>query len=329
MTQAVPLVETTRGEFLETIHRGHCVIARKGGEIVEAWGDADKIVLPRSSAKMLQALPLVESGAAAGLSSMQLALACSSHSAEQRHIDLVESWLADIGLTHDDLACGPQPSRDEELHHAMIRDGRPVTRSFNWCSGKHSGYLTLARHLGATLDYVDPNHPVQLAVREAIEDMCNQQSPGFGIDGCSAPNFAVSLSGMARAMARFASSGTTSSTRDQAARRLCDAMIAHPELVAGKGRASTVLMQAAGGRAAIKDGADGFFAAIVPDLEVGIALKIEDGANAAAETVIAAVLTRLGVLDRNHPRVAAYLNRPILNWDGLQVGAGRPLPALL
>ena len=173
------------------------------GEIVETWGDPERTVLPRSSAKMLQALPLLESGAGAGLTAEQLALACASHSGERRHVDRVERWLADLGLDDAALCCGPQSSRDRALRHEMIRDGVPVTRSFNNCSGKHAGFLTLAKHLGTGLDYVDPDNPVQIAVRAAFEDMCGEDSPGFGIDGCSAPNFAASLKGIARAMARF------------------------------------------------------------------------------------------------------------------------------
>ena len=328
MNQAEPMVEIRRGPFLESIHRGHAVIARANGEIVEAWGDPSKIVLPRSSAKILQALPLLESGAGAGLTSVQLALACASHSAEAVHIERIQSWLGDLGLTEDALRCGAQPSRDEDLFHAMIREGRPATRVFNVCSGKHTGLLTLAKHLGGNLDYVDPDHPVQRAVRSAIEEMCGEQSPGFGIDGCSAPNFAVSLTGMATAMARIASTDTGSHVRDRAATALRDAMIAHPEMVGGKGRAATELMLAANGRAALKDGAEGVFVAMLPDLQLGIALKIEDGAERGAEVAMTALLTRLGILEAEHPTVARYLKKPIRNWDGLLVGEVYPVPGL-
>lgn len=329
MSPAVPMVEITRGPFVESMHRGHAVIARANGEIVESWGDPAKIVLPRSSVKMVQALPLVESGAASNLTSEQLALACASHSGEMRHVERVGRWLAEMGLDEHALCCGPQSSRDRELRHRMIRYGQPVTRLFNNCSGKHAGFLTLARHLDASLDYVDPGHPVQRAVRSAFEEMCGEESPGFGIDGCSAPNFAASLSGIATAMARFASTGSGGSARDKATVALRGAMMKHPELVAGNGRACTELMQAGKGRFAAKTGAEGFFIAIMPDIEMGLALKIEDGATRAAEVATAAILTRLGVLDPNHSVVARYLKRPITNWDGLHVGYERPVPSLM
>ncbi len=328
MANAAPMVEITRGEFVEFIHMGHAVVARASGEIVEAWGDPSKIVLPRSSAKMLQALPLLESGAGAALSSEQLALACASHSGERRHVERVESWLGDLGLSDEALCCGPQSSRDRALRHKMIREGLPVSRTYNNCSGKHAGFLTLAKHLGASLDYVDPESPVQLSVRAAFEDMCGEDSPGFGIDGCSAPNFAASLSGIAKAMAQFAGLGSGTTTRDRAVSALREAMIAHPGLVAGQGRACTELMQAAKGRAALKTGAEGFFVAILPDLQLGVALKIDDGATRAAEVAIAAILTRLGVLVAGEPVVDRYLSRPVKNWDGLIVGEERPAPEL-
>ena len=266
MRDAAPLVEITRGDILESRHFGHAVIADDRGNVIEFWGDPGKAILPRSSAKMLQALPLLESGAGAHLSSEQLALACASHSGEARHVSRVQTWLADLGLDESALICGPQSSRDRALRHQMIRDGAKVTRAYNNCSGKHTGFLTLTRHLGAGPDYVDPAHPVQQAVKAAFEETCDDQSPGFDIDGCSAPNFAIPLQGLARAMARFATAGHGSGARDTAMASLRDAMIAHPELVSGKGRACADLMVAAKGQAAVKTGAEGVFVAILPGL---------------------------------------------------------------
>ena len=329
MTDAVPMVETSRGPFLESRHFGHAVIARHNGEILEAWGDPHKLVLPRSSAKMLQALPLLESGAGVHLSQEQLALACASHSGEQRHVDKVTAWLDDLGLDERALCCGPQTSRDPDLSADMLRRGEAPTRVHNNCSGKHAGFLTLAQHLGASRDYVDPENPVQRAVKAAFEDTCVEESPGFGVDGCSAPNFVASLAGIARAMATFAAAGTTTGARDQAMVALRDAMMAYPELVSGKGRACAALMAAAQGKAAVKTGAEGFFVAILPHQQLGIALKIEDGATRASEAAMAALLVRLRVIDPKDPNVARFLSPKILNWDGLHVGNIRPCKTLL
>lgn len=328
MTSAVPMAEIFRGEFLESVHFGHAVIARANGEIVEVFGDAEQIILPRSSIKMMQALPLVESGAADGLSAEQLALACASHSGETRHVERVTAWLGDLGLDEHALCCGPQASQDEELRHAMIRERLSPTRAHNNCSGKHAGFLTLTKYLGATPDYIDPEHSVQKAVKAAIEDTCGEDSPGFGIDGCSAPNYAVSLAGFARGLARFASKDVDS-PRQKAASMIREAMMMYPGMVAGKGRACTELMQAAPKKFAVKTGAEGVYAAIIPELEMGIALKISDGATRAAEVAIASLLVRVGVLDAKHPTAARYLARPIKNWDGLETGAERAVSNLL
>ncbi|MEK6216482.1 MAG: asparaginase [Boseongicola sp.] len=328
MLNAVPMAEVTRGGFVESIHLGHAVIARADGRIVESWGNPDIVTLPRSSAKMIQALPLLESGAGADLSSEHLALACASHSGERRHVDRVSRWLLDIGLDDTALKCGPQTSRDAALANEMIRADAPVTRLFNNCSGKHTGFLALAKHQGADLNYVDPDHPVQLAVREAFEVVTDALSPGFGIDGCSAPNFATTLTGLARAMAVFAEAREDGPVRMRAAARLRNAMMAHPELVAGKDRAGSNLMSAATDPVVIKSGAEGVYVAVLPNQGLGVALKIADGASRASEAAIAAMLVRLGVLDARHPMVSRYLDCPILNRDGLVTGAVRPVSEL-
>ncbi|MEM7719494.1 MAG: asparaginase [Pseudomonadota bacterium] len=329
MPDAVPLVETTRGPFLESRHFGHAVIARANGEVVAAWGDANKIVLPRSSHKMLQALPLVESGAAASLTSEQLALACASHSAEEIHITRVAAWLNDLGLQEHDLCCGPTPSLDQERRHQMIRDGQLYSRLHSDCSGKHAGFLTLSAYLSADNRYVEPDHPVQRAVRGAIEEMAEQDSPGFGIDGCSAPNYALSLVGMATAMAKFATFGQGGSARDMACVALREAMMRHPELVSGTRRSCNDLMRAARGKAAVKSGAEGFYVAILPDVKLGIALKIEDGATRASEAAMAALLVRCGAIEAHAPGVKRYLNSPVQSFNQELVGTIRPAASLL
>lgn len=328
MADAELLVEVTRGPFVESRHIGHAVIARADGTIVESWGDPDALVFARSAAKPLQALPLVESGAGAGLSTEQLALACASHSAERGHVERVRRWLGDLGLDEHALCCGPQASRDDQLAEEMIRKGEPVTSAFNWCSGKHSGFLTLARHLGASLDYVDIDNPVQKAVREAFEDMTGEDSPGFGFDGCSAPNFVSSLKGMAAAMARVAAADERSDARGRAAVALRDAMLSHPEMVAGTGRLDTELVKVAAEPVVLKSGADGFYIAILPRQKLGVALKIAAGADPAAMVAITALMVRLGVLDAADPVVQRFMTPKITNWAGLEVGGLHPAGGL-
>ena len=318
MLHSVPLAQIWRGGFLESSHRGHAVVSTFEGEIVDAWGNPEHVILPRSSCKILQALPLVTSGAADafGLKSRQLALSCASHQGAKIHSNLVLSWLKDLGKTDDDFRCGTQWPRDIVASNDLVKTDQTACRYHNNCSGKHCGFLTLSKHLGAGPDYHLVDHPVQQAVRTAFEDITGETSPGYGIDGCSAPNWACTMAGLARAMARCA--GEESDTMGSAAARLRDAMMAHPELVAGETRACTELMRAAPG-VALKTGAEAVFIAIIPGLKLGISVKIEDGGTRASEAVIASLLIRLGVLDAAHPASLKRLG-PIHNWDGLQTG---------
>jgi L-asparaginase II len=314
------MVDIWRGDLLESQHHGHAVICDASGEIVEAWGDPAQLIYPRSSCKMVQALPLLESGAAdrAGLTTEQLALTCASHNGAQIHTSRVQAWLADLGLGDDDLRCGAHWPYDHAREHDMVRAGEQPCQCHNNCSGKHAGFLTLAKDMGAGPEYIDPDHPVQRAVKEAFERSTGENSPGFAPDGCSAPNFQTTMTGLARSMARFAAAPDGS-----AEARLRNAMMQHPDLVAGEGRSCTRLMRAMTGKAAIKTGAEGVFVAILPERKLGVALKIADGATRASECAITALLIRLGVLDADDPAAQAYLNAPIRNRRDIQTGTIR------
>ncbi|QGX99979.1 asparaginase [Roseovarius faecimaris] len=331
MTHPVPMVEIWRGPVVESQHSGHAVICDETGQITQSWGNPDQVVYPRSSAKMIQALPLIESGAAdaQGLTTEQLALACASHSAAAIHTVRVMAWLDHLGLGEPDLRCGPQEPEDIPARDALIRAGDAPCQVHNNCSGKHCGFLTLNQHLGGGPDYIEIDHPVQRACLAAFEEVTDLASPGWGIDGCSAPNFLTTLHGMARAMAFFAAAREGQGMRATAAARLRDAMIAHPELVAGESRACTQLMRACTEPVALKTGAEGFFIAILPRRKLGVALKITDGAGRASESAIAALLVRLGVLDAGHPAAKRFLNPPVLSRRGFDAGQIKPSAGLL
>lgn len=326
MTQAAPFAEVWRGPFLESVHSGHAVICDDSGQIIQSWGDAGAIVLPRSSSKMIQALPLITSGAADkhGLGTEQLALACASHQGAAIHTDRVGSWLETLGMDDHAFRCGPQEPDDLPARNALIRADQSPCQIHNNCSGKHAGFLTLNRHLGGGAEYVDPNHPVQQACLEAFERTTQETSPGYGIDGCSAPNYACSLHGMARAMAHFAAAPDGS-----AEARLHQAMRLHPELVAGETRACTELMRAMEGKVALKTGAEGFFIAILPEQKLGIALKAACGTTRAAECAITALLVQLGVLNPDYPAALKRMNAPIKNRRGIVTGTLKPAASLM
>jgi L-asparaginase II len=326
MSEAVVMAEIWRGDVAESQHRGHAVICDARGEVRAAWGDPDRVILPRSSCKMLQALPLVESGAAEGLSAERLALACASHQGAAMHVGRVAAWLGDLGLGEPDLLCGPQVPDDAPERHRLRDEGEAPCQLHNNCSGKHAGFLMLGRHLGGGPEYVALDHPVQKAVRAAFEEMSGAPSPGLGVDGCSAPNFACTLRGLAWAMARMADPRGLGAAREAAARRLVAAMLTHPLLVAGEGRACSELMAAAGGAVVVKTGAEALFTAIVPERGLGIALKVEDGATRASECAIAVLLARLGLIARGEPALLRRLEPPILSRRGAVVGGVRPAP---
>lgn len=326
MGEAVRMIEVWRGERCESAHAGHAAVVDAAGALVEGWGDPGVVIYPRSSCKMVQALPLVESGAADGLETTRLALACASHNGAAIHTGAVARWLADLGLGEGDLRCGAHEPHDTAARDGLIRAGHAPGQIHNNCSGKHTGFLALNRHLRGGPEYVDPDHPVQRAVRAAFEDLTGEASPGFGIDGCSAPNFATTLAGLARAMAAFAAARADGNGRARAMVRLREAMMRHPELVAGEGRACTLLMRAMAGRAAVKTGAEGVFVAILPAAGLGIALKIVDGTTRGAEAAMVALLARLGVLDPAHPAARAFLDTDERNRRGLSVGTIRAAP---
>ena len=322
MGKPIPMVELWRGGLLESTHLGHAVLVDDTGQIVQAWGDPERIIFPRSSCKMIQALPLVASGAADafGLTTAQLALSCASHQGAALHVNAARDWLAGIGLGEPDLRCGSHEPYDNAERDRLICDHEGPCQLHNNCSGKHSGFLTVTKHLKAGPEYVEIDHPLQKAIRAATEEVTGETVAGYGIDGCSAPNFAMSVAGLARAMAEFAKAGAGGSVRERAMQRLRDAMAAHPEYVAGEGRSCTELMRAMGGRVAIKTGAEAVFIAMIPEKKLGLAMKIEDGNSRASEAALVGILTQLGVLDAAHPMAQKRLPAPQTNCRGFTTG---------
>lgn len=321
-----PMAELWRGGLLESTHAGHAVIWGPGG-IEAAWGDPAAIIFPRSSCKMIQALPLVESGAAdaVGLTPAHLAFACASHQGEGRHVGMARDWLSTLGLSEPDLRCGPHEPYDRAERNRLIKSDESPCQLHNNCSGKHCGFLTVTQHLKAGPEYVEIDHPLQRAIRAATEEVTGESVAGYGIDGCSAPNFAMSVAGLARAMQAFAAAREDGDTRSRAMHRLATAMATYPELVAGEGRSCTELMRAMGHKVAIKTGAEAVFVAILPEQTRGIALKVVDGGTRGSEAAIVALLVQAGVLDAAHPAARKRVG-PQSNWRGIETGFVRAAP---
>ncbi|GBE42315.1 L-asparaginase II [bacterium BMS3Bbin10] len=321
------LINLTRGNLIESFHRGSLCIVRGEGEPVLALGDVTSPVYPRSAIKLLQALPLVESGAADafGLGDKELALACASHNGEVLHAETAGAMLAKLGLSKNDLACGDQWPMREEAARELAAKGESPTALHNNCSGKHAGMLTLGAHLKARVQgYEHVDHPVQRQVRRAIEDMTGEAAlPELcGIDGCSLPTWAMPLQGLAGAFARLATFSGLAPVRMSACKRLIHACTSEPQMVEGTGRFGTGVMRALGAAAFVKGGAEGVYCAAFPEQGVGMALKMDDGARRGAEAVAAHVIAALfaGRIEGAND----LLNMQLTNWRGLRVGEMLP-----
>ena len=324
-------VEVTRGAQVESRHRASAAVADAGGRIVRQWGDIDQAVFPRSAIKPLQALPLIESGAAESfqLGDGEIALACASHGAEAFHTATIDAWLARIGLAESDLECGAHLPSHSPTAEALLRDGRAANQTHNNCSGKHLGFLTTARHLGEpTKGYIGLDHPVQRRVIETFGEMSgvDMSRVPTAVDGCGIPTLAAPLYGLATAMARFADPSALAPMRARAVGRIAAAMAARPEMVAGSGRFCSAVIRESEGAILAKTGAEGVFAVALPELGLGLAIKVEDGASRAAEVAVAAVLRAIGAIGPDlEQRLADSLVAPVHNRAGLRTGEVRPV----
>ncbi|MFL5336872.1 MAG: asparaginase [Geminicoccaceae bacterium] len=317
-------VEVWRGDRVESRHRVRCCVADASGRLLLSVGDVAEPVFPRSAVKPFQALALVESGAADsfGVSDAELALACASHGGEPEHVAQVDAWLARLDLDETALACGPHAPLFAPAAVALVRSGQAPRRVHNNCSGKHSGMLTAARQLGAsTMGYEQTDHAVQRHCAAAIATLAGlNRLPEPGIDGCSLPNYPLPLAALARAAAVLADPSREAPVRRAALIRIGAAMRAHPAMVAGTGRCCTAVMTAAPGVIA-KTGAEGAYVAALPDLGLGLALKVEDGATRAAEAALLALLDHLGVLDETaRAKLAPFREPRLRNVAGMVVG---------
>jgi L-asparaginase II len=342
MTQPI-LVEALRGGAVESFHRGALAIVDATGTVHTALGDTERTVFPRSAVKVLQALPLVASGAAdaLGLSDAELALACASHGGEAMHAATAASMLAKAGLDASALECGAHwPYHDAALK-SLVREGLEPTTLHNNCSGKHAGFVCLGCHMNGTRGdaargflsgYVRPDHPVTREVTHALATATGADltHAPVGTDGCSIPTYGVPLRALALAFARVATGQGLSADHARAAQRLRRAVAAAPQMVAGTGRMDSRVMAALGERVFCKVGAEGMYCAAFPTLGLGVAVKMDDGNNArAVEVVMAAVIQALLPLAGDEAALLRGLSDVTLkNWNGFEVGRLRATTAL-
>jgi L-asparaginase II len=319
-------IDVWRGNLIESRHRVHGAVVDAHGGVVHAWGDYNAPIYGRSAIKPLLALLLVESGAADrfNLTEREIALACASHNGEPGHVDAVRAWLGNIGLTVDDLECGVQMPGLEAVQREMYGNGQPATRAHNNCSGKHSGFLSAALHLGfPTKGYIQYEHPVQQRLLGILEQMSGTELGDVprGVDGCGIPTIAFPIANHAFAMAQLADPHHLPDTRAAAAHRILHAMAAEPWYVAGTGRFCTKVMEVTREKAGIKTGAEGVYMGAFPELGLGVCLKTADGASRAGEVAMGAVMRLLGVIDEaDAAKLHATLEPQIKNWAGTITG---------
>jgi L-asparaginase II len=328
----VPLAEVVRGGAVESVHYGAVAVVDRDGNVLLHAGDPHTLAFTRSSLKPLQALPSVAGGGVErfGFSQAQLALMCASHSGEPRHVEAVADMLKRCGCSADDLQCG--------THAPGFYDARgelppppPYSPLQHNCSGKHAGMLAYCvHHKQPTADYLAFDHPLQRAIRTSVSTFTGvaEERLVAGIDGCSAPNYAVPLAALARAFARLASA-EVDPDYGVAPRILADAMMAHPEMVSGEHRSDLALMQAGRGDWLTKIGAEGVQAIGVRSRGIGIALKVADGQKRGLYPAIVAVLEQLGLVDAAARAILAPWGRRVVrNYRGLETGEIRAVVEL-
>jgi len=323
------LIELTRGKLVESVHAGALAIARPNGELVVSIGDVAKPVFPRSAIKAFQALPLLETGAANRFEfgDREIALACASHSGTAEHVELAASMLARAGHDVTALGCGAHMPVYDEAAYELRRSGQQPTALNNNCSGKHSGMVATCVHCGDPVaEYWLPSHPHQLRIARTLEDFTQTRigADNSGVDGCSAPNWAIPLAQTARAFATFITGDKLSVGRAEACRRIAAACMAEPNMVAGPGRLDTKVMTALPGRIFIKTGAEGVYCGAFPELGLGFALKVDDGNPRASQAAIEALLQRVFGAEATFGMLG-----PVRNWRGTETGSVRAGSSLL
>ncbi len=341
MTTDPVLVEALRGGIVESFHRGAWAVVDADGALHGSQGDIERPIFPRSAVKVLQALPLVESGAAEryGLVDEELALACASHGGEPAHAATAASMLAKAGVDEQALECGAHwPYHDGALK-ALAAAGAAPSALHNNCSGKHAGFVCLGCLMAEGGDrraflrgYVQPEHPVMREVTAALQSTTGYDlaRTARGTDGCSIPAYAVPLRHLAHAFAKVATGTGLRDGQARAARRLREAVAKAPFMVAGSGRFDTRVMERFGERVFCKVGAEGVHCAALPTLGLGVAVKMDDGNNArACEVVMAALLRRLLAPEGAEAELLEGLaDLPLRNWNGIEVGRLRAAPGL-
>jgi len=343
-----PILELIRGSIVESTHTGSIAVVDSGGKLLHFYGDPDTVAFLRSSAKPLQALPFVEQGGVEhyNYSQAELAISCASHETAQLHLDTIFAMQSKIGISESDLQCGPHlPSDANKLREVIKLDIHP-TANFNNCSGKHTTMLAFAKMRGLPINnYLSPEHPIQKDILKVVSEMSDVPVDNIqlGIDGCSAPNFAIPLYNAALAMARMCDPKDLSDARVLTCNKITSAMTTHPEMISNLGEFDCELMKASSGKIVTKRGAEGFqiiglMPGIYGEKGVGIAFKVADGDSSSMNNnlerstrvrpaVTLEILKQLEVLREPALKALARFGplKVLKNFSGLETGKSQPV----
>ncbi|WP_342513117.1 asparaginase [Sporosarcina sp. FSL K6-1522] len=325
------LIDVIRGEMVESRHEGHVAVVNSEGQLLYYNGDPNRVTFARSSMKPLQAIPIVETGAADfyNYNQAELSLACASHNGENQHTDRVKNILHKLDLTIDHLKCGTHPPRWQETYEELMKSGKEVTPEYNNCSGKHSGMLATAKYMGERVDdYYKMDHPVQQRILEVISDLSEipMDEIEIGVDGCGVPVHGIPLKNLAMSFAKMANPVAFPEKRKNAIERVTAAMMAEPEMVGGTDRFCSDFMRIEDGRMFGKVGAEGVYCVGDKETGLGIAIKIEDGNSRATSPAVVEVLKQLNLLnEEQQERLQAYHQPELKNARQEVIGQLRPI----
>ena len=318
---AIKMVEVTRGDSIESIHYGAAVLINSDGEILKEWGNSNILIYPRSALKPIQSLNLYKEGVAEALnlSDKLIALTTASHHAETIHQEMVDNWLKKMNLNENHLSCGPAWPWNEKDQFEAYSKYKIKRKIFHNCSGKHCGHLAVCSYKNLPIkNYQNKDHPIQKDLIQLIEDLSKYKVKNIGVDGCTLPNPLIPLKKFAFATAQLADYKKLNDHSD-IAKRIFDSCVKFPEIAGGSKSINSILTKLSNGKVFVKNGAEGVFVAIIPELKSALAVKIIDGTKRAAEVAIAGLLSELKII--NNEKIKKIKKRPIENSAGQIIGS--------
>jgi len=297
--ESVKMVEVTRSDEVESFHHGVAILINSSGEILQEWGNSEKLIYPRSALKPIQSLNLYKDGVAEGLniSDKYIALTTASHHSESFHQKMIIDWLDKTNLNEDNLSCGHDWPWNLEDKFEAKKNSKKKRRIFHNCSGKHCGHLAVSRYKDLPIENYNQNdHPIQKKLIDLIENLSSYKIKNIGIDGCTLPNPLIPIKKFAHAMAQMADYNKLNENSD-IAKRIFDSCIKFPEITGGTNSVNCALTKLSKGKIFFKNGAEGVYVAIIPEQKSALVVKIDDGASRAAEVAIAGLISELKIID--------------------------------